>query len=279
MYLTGWRIGEVLTLEWRQVDFKANTVRLDPGTTKNDEGRTFPFAALPALEMLLRCQRERAETVERAQTRIIPWVFHRRGKPIKDIRGAWETATEAAGLAGRIPHDFRRTAVRNLERAGVPRSVAMKLTGHKTESVYRRYAIVSEADLSAGVAKLAASTRTRLQARARSARWWRSARRVGTRVIRAKHGQSRRAWRAEHASALERQVPDVIGGGRGIRTPKGREARWISSPLPYQLRLALPMVKNRQLRYTILISTGGNSDGVEVRERRPLVRLALSRLS
>src|SRR2546427_2911060 len=83
------------------------------------------------------------------------------------------------------------------------------------------------------------STRTRLQARARSARWWRSARRVGTRVIRAKHGQSRRAWRAEHASALERQVPDVIGGGRGIRTPKGLAARWISSPLPCQLRLAL----------------------------------------
>jgi len=55
----------------------------------------------------------------------------------------------------RIQHDFRRTAVRNLERAGVPRSVAMKLTGHKTESVYRRYAIVSEADLSDGLKKLA----------------------------------------------------------------------------------------------------------------------------
>ena len=62
---------------------------------------------------------------------------------------------KAAKLEGRIPHDFRRTAVRNLERAGVPRSVAMKLTGHRTESVYRRYAIVAEADLAEGVAKLA----------------------------------------------------------------------------------------------------------------------------
>ncbi len=61
-------------------------------------------------------------------------------------------------LVGRIVYDFRRTAVRNLERAGVARSIAMKLTGHKTESVYRRYAIVAEQDLREGVAKLARGT-------------------------------------------------------------------------------------------------------------------------
>ena len=67
----------------------------------------------------------------------------------------WRSACKKAGLPGRLVHDFRRTAVRNLERAGVPRSVAMKLTGHRTEAVYRRYAIVSPADLRAGVEKLA----------------------------------------------------------------------------------------------------------------------------
>jgi integrase len=58
-------------------------------------------------------------------------------------------------MVGKIPHDFRRTAVRNLERAGVPRSVAMKLVGHKTESIYRRYAIVARQDLADGIKRLA----------------------------------------------------------------------------------------------------------------------------
>lgn len=154
-YLTGWRGGEILSLQWWQVDFQVGIVRLEPGTTKNDEGRIFPFAPLPQLEDLLRRQREYTEALQHATGTIIPWVFHRDGKPIRDFRGAWGTACKKAGLQGRIPHDFRRTAVRNLERAGVPRSVAMKLVGHKTESIYRRYAIVSEADLSEGVAKLA----------------------------------------------------------------------------------------------------------------------------
>ena len=83
-------------------------------------------------------------------------MFHREGSPIKEFKGAWKSACQKAGCPGLIPHDFRRTAVRNLERAGVSRSVAMKLTGHQTESVYSRYAIVDERDLAEGVKKLAA---------------------------------------------------------------------------------------------------------------------------
>lgn len=155
--LTGWRIpSEVLPLTWRQVDFHAGVVRLEPGTTKNREGRTFPFAALPALETVLRRQRDYTSAIERRLGQVVPWIFHREGRPIRVFRDAWVQACTRAGCVGMIPHDLRRTAVRNLERAGVPRSVAMKLTGHKTESVYNRYAIVAEQDLREGVAKLAA---------------------------------------------------------------------------------------------------------------------------
>ncbi len=154
--LTGWRIGEAKQLTWRNVDFRAGTLRLDPGTTKNDEGRTFPFAAMPRLAELLREQREHTSALERQGSRLVAFVFHRGGKPIRDFRMTWLAACARAGVPGRLVHDLRRTAVRNFERAGVSRSVAMKLTGHKTESVYRRYAIVSEADLAEGVAKVAA---------------------------------------------------------------------------------------------------------------------------
>jgi integrase len=155
-YATGWRIqSEVLPLEWRHVDLRAGIVRLDAGMAKNKEGRTFPFAVLPHLATILERQRQQTLDVERETGTRIPWVFHRRGQRIKNFRGAWKSACANAQVPGRIPHDFRRTAVRNLERAGVSRSVAMKLTGHKTEAVYRRYAITSEADLAEGIMKLA----------------------------------------------------------------------------------------------------------------------------
>ena len=75
-------------------------------------------------------------------------MFHRRGKGIRDFRDAWRSACQAAGCPGRLLHDFRRTAVRNLDLAGVSRRVAMQMVGHKTESIYSRYRIVSDSDLS-----------------------------------------------------------------------------------------------------------------------------------
>ena len=130
-------------------------MRLEPGTTKNDEGRTFPFVVLPELEAMLRAQREKTDAMQKATGQIIPWVFHHNGKKIVEYRKSWHSAIAKAGLLGKIPHDFRRTAVRNLERAGVPRSTAMQLVGHKTESIYRRYAIVAKQDLVDGLKRLA----------------------------------------------------------------------------------------------------------------------------
>jgi integrase len=144
-YLTGWRRGEVLELMWPRVSFPDGEVRLDPGTTKNGEGRVFPFTA--ELRALLEAQRATTEAVQRAKGIIIPHVFHRNGRPILDFRKAWAAACKAAGVPGRLFHDFRRSAVRRFEQAGIPRATAM--TGHKTENVYRRYAIVSDKDLRA----------------------------------------------------------------------------------------------------------------------------------
>jgi len=154
-YITGWRVqSEVLTRRWEHVDFDGGWLVLEPGETKNDEGRQFPLT--PELRALLEAQLEHIKGIAEATGRSVPWVFpHDDSSPIRDFRGAWQSACERAGLSDRIPHDFRRTAVRNLERAGVPRSAAMKMTGHKTESVYRRYAIVDSAMLKEAAVKLA----------------------------------------------------------------------------------------------------------------------------
>ncbi len=167
-YITGWRIAsEVLPLEWRNVDFRAGEVRLDPGSTKNREGRIFPLT--DDLRALLEAQLAEHDKLKKSG-HVEPWVFFRmvaqkrRGpklpKPIRAFTGAWKAACIAAGCPGRIPHDLRRTAVRNMVRRAVPERVAMQLSGHKTRSVFERYNIVSSGDLRTAAAQLSGLTGT-----------------------------------------------------------------------------------------------------------------------
>jgi len=141
-YYTGWRIrSEVLKLTWPQVDLITGTVRLEVGDTKNKDGRLFYLTA--ELHALLTAQWQERQTLYPECS----WVFHEHGKQIKTFYKSWRKACLATGFPGKFGHDFRRTAVRNMVRAGIPERVAMQLAGHKTRSVFDRYHIVSDGDL------------------------------------------------------------------------------------------------------------------------------------
>ncbi len=162
-YTYGWRMqSKVLALERRHLDLEAGTLRLDAGTTKNGEGRVVYLTS--ELRGILGVQVERVKELERQARRIIPALFPqlrgpRQGEPIGDFRKAWATACKGAGVLGRLRHDFRRTAVRNMVNAGVPERVAMKVTGHKTRAVFDRYHIVSPGDLKDVARRLSGESR------------------------------------------------------------------------------------------------------------------------
>jgi len=126
-HITGWRTpSEILPLEWRQVDMQAGEVRLDPGTTKNGQGRVFPFTA--ELRTVLETQQRAAEALNQRGI-ITPHVFFhligkKAGRRITEdgFAKAWRAARVAAGCPERIVHDFRRTAVRNLVRTALRRN-------------------------------------------------------------------------------------------------------------------------------------------------------------
>ena len=141
-YFSAWRKGEIVTLQWTQVDRKTREVRL--ATSKSGHPRTLPLVG------------ELAELVERrwqARQHATPdgpalsrHVFHDGGRPVGDFRKAWRSACEASGAGWLRFHDLRRSGVRNLIRAGVPQSVAMSISGHRTISTFLRYDIASDRD-------------------------------------------------------------------------------------------------------------------------------------
>ena len=142
-YRTGWRISEVSNLTWSQVDLNLGIVRLEVGESKNDEGRTvYLDEELKAIFNWQWEQRKRSR-------KLCPYVFTNESgaERIRDIRSPWNSACTTAGIGKRLFHDFRRTAVRNMIRSGIPERVAMMISGHKTRSVFDRYNIVSDQDL------------------------------------------------------------------------------------------------------------------------------------
>ena len=141
-WITGLRRGEITAIQWPQVDFEAGLITLEKGETKNDEPRSVPILDGDMLDLLTAAKRERDE-----QWPDSPWVFSRRGERIIDFRWSWDEACKRAGVPDLNFHDLRRTAVRNMRRAGIPQVIRMKISGHKTDSMERRYNIVDAEDL------------------------------------------------------------------------------------------------------------------------------------
>ena len=146
-YHLGNRLGELKRLRECQIDLEAGVIRIQRSQAKGKKPRTLPIYG----DMVEWLKWQASRQVEGCDL-----VFHWNGKPLGSHLKGWDRACTEAGLAGLHFHDLRRSAIRNMERAGIPRHVAMQISGHRTESVYRRYDIVVEADLKAAGEKLAA---------------------------------------------------------------------------------------------------------------------------
>jgi integrase len=140
---TGMRCGEIKSLTWN--DLHGDVLTLRGENSKNGEARNIPLVGKLA-EILQRRQAARQIEVN-GVTQLCEFVFHRYGQAINDFRKAWKKATKLALCPGRLVHDMRRFAVRNMVQANVPQAVAMKISGHKTASMFQRYNIVVTADL------------------------------------------------------------------------------------------------------------------------------------
>jgi integrase len=142
-YKTGWRLEEIATLTWDQIDRRLGIARLEAGTTKNDDPRTVYLDS--ELMDIIRHQWSN----RKGNGSKLPFVFlnNKGDNRIKRFDKAWKTACKEAGIGERIFHDLRRTAVRNMVRSGVADNVVQKISGHRSRCVFDRYNIVNDTDL------------------------------------------------------------------------------------------------------------------------------------
>lgn len=147
-YKTGWRLSEISDLTWNQVDRFNGIVRIEPGETKNDEGRTVYLDDELKEVFNHQCK---------IRKNIFPYVFlnDKGTDKVKRFDKSWKTACKNAKIGKRLFHDFRRTAIRNMVRSGIPERVVMMISGHKTRSVFERYNIVNDRDLQLAAQKQA----------------------------------------------------------------------------------------------------------------------------
>lgn len=150
-YHYGNRRSELLRMQWSQVDEDGGVIRLWTGTTKNKKGRVLPIYGDIRAE--LKALRKMANGS--------PFVFTRSGVAIRCFKKSWATSCAAAGVPDLQFHDLRRSAVRNMIRAGIPERVAMEISGHKTRAIFDRYNIVDERDLHSAGRKMIAFRRAK----------------------------------------------------------------------------------------------------------------------
>jgi integrase len=134
-YITGWRLRSILRLQWNQVDLKDGFVWQTE--IKNQKATRWPLDEVPELRAVFE---EQDAATKRVKDAIVPYVFHRNGKPVKDLRKSFENVLTAAGIADRVFHDFRGTAIVNLLEAGLDAPTIMNMVGLKTERMVIHYA-------------------------------------------------------------------------------------------------------------------------------------------